>query len=172
MHCPDCGSDNIPGVDHCEQCGAPLIGLQGPESRVERSISRHTVGAIATRDPITLPSFTSVRACIAEMAAARVGCVLIEEGGQVVGIFTERDVLSRILANPASFDDLVSAHMTPSPQSISVDDSIAYALHLMSVGGYRHLPVADDTGRAVAVVSARDVLRFLAIRFAAIREPV
>lgn len=170
MNCPDCGYDNIPGLDACEQCGASLTGLQAaPVSDVERSITRHAIGEISTRRPLAVPTFTTVRAAIKQMVEAKIGCLLVEEQGQIVGIFTERDVLNRILPDRATLDDPVSAHMTPSPEVISEEDSIAYALHLMSVGGYRHLPVADASGQAAAIVSARDVLRFLAIRFAAIR---
>jgi CBS domain-containing protein len=171
MTCPACGYDNIPGDDECTKCGAALTGLDVATSGVERSIERHSVSAIATKDPLTVPGFTTVRAAIRQMVAAKVGCVLVEEEGRVVGIFTERDVLNRVTVDRAALDEPVSRHMTATPQMIDADDSIAYALHLMSVGGYRHLPVADAEGRAASIVSARDMLRFLAIRFAAIREP-
>lgn len=170
MNCPDCGHDNISGVDLCEQCGASLTALQAPVSAVERSITRHAIGEIATKHPLSVPAFASVRAVIRQMAEARIGCVLVEEEGSAIGIFTERDILNRILPDRSTLDDPVTAHMTPSPETVSEDDSIAYALHLMSVGGYRHLPVANAAGQAAAIVSARDILRFLAIRFAAIRQ--
>jgi CBS domain-containing protein len=171
MICPDCGYDNIPGVDECAQCEAPLTDLDAPVSAVEESIERHAIGTIAARDPLTVPAFTTVRSAIGQMVRAKIGCVLVEDQGQVVGIFTERDVLNRIVPDHATLDEPVSQHMTASPQTIDADDSIAYALHMMSVGGFRHLPVADGDGRAAGIVSARDLLRFLAIRFAAIREP-
>lgn len=169
MMCPDCSYDNISGVDACRQCGVSLAGLDDA-GEIEESISRHPIGAIATKDPFGVPAFTTVRAAIACMAKARIGCVLVEEDGSVIGIFTERDILQRIAHDRAALDAPVSQHMTPTPQTIAADDSIAYALHLMSVGGYRHLPVANAQGQAAAIVSSRDILRFLAIRFASIRE--
>lgn len=171
MTCPDCGYDNLPGADECSRCAATLSDLDLAGSAIEESIERHPIGAIATRDPITVPEFTTVRAAISQMVKARVGCVLVEEGGEVTGIFTERDVLNRISPDRATLDDPVTQHMTPLPQTLRAEDSIAYALHVMSVSGYRHLPIADSSGSAAGIVSARDLLRFLSIRFAAIREP-
>ena len=170
MICPDCGHDNIPGVDLCGQCGKPLVGLGTSKSEVEEAVTRHPIGGIATKEPISVPGFTTVRAAIQQMADAQIGCLLVEDDGVLVGVFTERDVLNRILPNRSTLDGPVADYMTSAPETVDQDDSVAYALHLMSMGGYRHLPVADSTGRAAAIVSARDVLRYLAIRFAGIRK--
>ena len=59
--------------------------------------------------------------------------------------------------------------MTDTPVTISQDDSIAYALHAMDLGGYRHLPVVDENNRPTGIISVRDILRFLCVRFAELR---
>jgi CBS domain-containing protein len=56
---------------------------------------------------------------------------------------------------------IVSDYMTPSPVAIREENSIAHALHLMSIHGFRHLPLVDDEGRPTGVISFRDVVRYL-----------
>ena len=51
--------------------------------------------------------------------------------------------------------------MTPSPVTLDARDSIAYALHAMDLGGYRHMPIVDEEGRPIGIISVRDILGFL-----------
>ena len=68
-------------------------------------------------------------------------------------------------------DRPVADFMTPSPETITKQDSIAYALHAMDLGGYRHIPVvAEDSKLPIGIISIRDILRFLCIRFAKLRS--
>jgi CBS domain-containing protein len=166
MICPSCRHDNIPGVDACEECGQTLTRMEEPRSAWERAISEQPVRWLAPKTPVTVSSHTSVRVAVDTMVEHCIGCLLIEEDGKVAGIFTERDVLNRVLPDRGTLDEPVSNVMTPTPQTISLDDSIAYAMHEMAVGGYRHLPVADADGAAAGVISARDLVRFLSTRFA------
>ncbi|MFO1096185.1 MAG: CBS domain-containing protein [Planctomycetaceae bacterium] len=70
--------------------------------------------------------------------------MLVTDGGNLVGIFTERDVLNRVLPAPGQLDRPLSEFMTATPETLRTADSIAFALHTMSVHGLRHLPVVDD----------------------------
>jgi CBS domain-containing protein len=169
MHCPDCGYDNIPGADHCEKCGQALTRLQSQTSEMERAIASHPVSVLAMKSPISVRPEATVRAAVDAMVRNRIGCVLVSDGTRLAGIFTERDVLNRVSPDRAALDQPVSQHMTASPMVLKINDSIAYALHAMAVNGYRHLPVVDELGHAVSIISARDVLRLLAVRFADIR---
>jgi CBS domain-containing protein len=166
MICPSCHHDNIPGVDACEECGQTLTRMEEPGSEWERAISEQPVRKLAPRTPVMVPAHTSVRVAVDTMVEQCIGCLLVEEDGKVAGIFTERDVLNRVLPDRGTLDQPVSSVMTPAPQTISLQDSIAYAMHEMAVGGYRHLPVADADGAAVGIISARDLVRFLSTRFA------
>ena len=94
------------------------------------------------------------------------GCVLVTEDGtastRLIGIFTERDVLYRIVdrgRNPAVIP--LGDVMTPDPQAVPDEASIAWILNQMAVGGFRHIPVVDDAHRPVFVISIRDVVQFL-----------
>jgi CBS domain-containing protein len=98
------------------------------------------------------------------------GVVLVSEDGtmhsRVVGIFTERDVLFRIVdqgRNPATLP--LADVMTVDPECLRDDQTIAEVLRMMSVGGFRHVPIVDAEGRPVHVVSVRDVVEFLVEAF-------
>lgn len=108
---------------------------------------------------LTSDGGTSVRETCRRMAEARVGAVLVlSPEGLLQGIFTERDALNRVLARALDPDTTVlSQVMTPNPQSVAADRSLGYALHLMHIGGYRHMPVTED-GRPIGMVSVRDAL--------------
>ncbi|WP_119167292.1 CBS domain-containing protein [Algihabitans albus] len=91
------------------------------------------------------------------MRDRHIGAVLILEGQKLRGIFTERDVLTRVVAqerDPATTP--VSDVMTPDPDTVAPDDTAIDALDRMSTQGYRHLPVVASE-RVVAIVSIRDL---------------
>jgi len=112
--------------------------------------------------PIQLPSSASVRRAIRTMNEARVGCVMVVDGGRLVGVFTERDVLTRVAGSDVDVDTTpVSALMTRDPECLTLDDGITYALNRMSVGGFRHVPLVDDEGRPTGLVSMRHIVDYL-----------
>ena len=94
------------------------------------------------------------------MAEAGVGSVLVVSGGRLAGIFTERDLV-RAVASGASLGERVESFMTREPVTVKPDDPLPLAASKMVEGGFRHLPVVDEDGRPIGVVSVRDVLRAL-----------
>ena len=131
---------------------------------------REPLSALPVRPAVILSAETSVTVAMRAMQAEHRGCVLVtDDGGQrskLVGIFTERDVLLRIVdrgRNPASLP--LGEVMTPDPETLAVRSSIAYALNKMSVGGFRHVPVVDDEHNPAFVVAVRDVVEFLVKSF-------
>lgn len=92
------------------------------------------------------------------MKKSKVGAVMIVEKGRLVGIFTERDAVYRVMAlglDPS--ETLLGEVMTREPKTVEPDESFGYALLLMHENGFRHAPVIED-GRPVGVVSARHAL--------------
>jgi predicted transcriptional regulator len=166
MICPDCGHDNIAGDDLCDACGQPLMNMEQPGSELERTITRETIKTLAPSAQFAISPETTVAEAIQKLVAKGIGCLLVESDGELVGIFTERDVLNRVSENPGVMDHPVEEFMTKSPTTITLDDSIAYALHTMDLGGYRHLPVVDSEGKPRAIISVRDILGYLCDRFA------
>jgi CBS domain-containing protein len=92
------------------------------------------------------------------MKKHKVGAIGVVEHGHLVGVFTERDVVFRVVAEGRDpHDTRLAEVMTPNPQTISPDKPFDHALHIMYEGGFRHVPVVEG-GILVGMVSARDAL--------------
>jgi CBS domain-containing protein len=122
--------------------------------------------SLPTRKPLVFSPADSVTEAMRLMQAERRGCVLITPDGttgtRLTGIFTERDVLYRIVdrgRNPADLP--LGDVMTTEPEALPAEASLAWVLNKMAVGGFRHVPVVDGNGRPAFVVSVRDVVEFL-----------
>jgi CBS domain-containing protein len=162
--CPLCGRQNIPGDDECSKCGQPLddTHLAPPSNDVERTLLGDRIGVLVPKSPITVDPTTPVGDVIKRMVQNRIGCVVVADGDQPLGIFSERDVLMKIeTGSPELAARPVSEFMTPNPQTLVANAKIAFAVQRMDVGGYRHLPIVDDGGELVGIISARDILRHL-----------
>lgn len=121
---------------------------------------QRTLRSIVERQKVlaTAQAKTTVREAARLMRKTRVGALLIVEHSRLVGIFTERDALIRVLAEGLDPDSTpLSAVMTLDPVTVHPDKPFVYALHLMYENGFRHVPVAED-GKPLGMVSARDAL--------------
>jgi CBS domain-containing protein len=113
---------------------------------------------IQNQKPIIAPATMCVSDAAVLMKKNRVGAVVVLEKQRLVGIFTERDAVFRVLANGADPENVrLREVMTPSPQTIGADRPFGHALHMMYEGGFRHVPVVEN-GKLVGIVSARDAL--------------
>ena len=91
------------------------------------------------------------------MGTSRISAILVIKNERLVGIVTERDLTAKVLAGSLDPDATVlSDVMTANPDTLSPDDSPFNALELMSLRGYRHLPVVDGTS-VIGMVSIRDL---------------
>ncbi len=113
----------------------------------------------------TAPPSASVREAARLMKQTHVGALLVVEHGHLVGIFTERDALIRVLAENLDPETTTLATvMTLNPVTVHPDRPFIHALHLMYENGFRHVPVAEN-GRPLGMVSARDALELEAAEF-------
>jgi CBS domain-containing protein len=164
MICPNCGHDNLPGSEECSSCQQDLTQLDLPSAsnRVERSLMEDPIGSLCRHKPVTILPEGSLHDAIQAMQGPGVGALLVVNAeGKLVGIFSERDLLTKAAEDQSAFRQLqVKQFMTPNPEAVQPNDSLAFALHKMDVGGYRHVPVVRD-GRPEGVVSVRDMLRHI-----------
>ncbi|MCC6556368.1 MAG: CBS domain-containing protein [Polyangiaceae bacterium] len=124
---------------------------------------------IGTRPADCLPPSASVARAAEAMRDNGAACVLVVEGGRLVGIFTERDFLVRVAAVGRSMHDSRLADvMTRAPETLGPDDDIRFAMNKMAVGGFRHVPIVDEAGRPLGVILSRDVIEHLSKVFAAV----
>lgn len=121
------------------------------------------VAALQPRVPITIGLHGSLAQATRQMNAHNIGCLLVTDAqDQLAGIFTERDVLIKVAGLVGDLSTAtVADFMTPAPITIKADAPIAQALHLMSVHGFRHLPLVDEQQRPTGIISFRDVVRYL-----------
>jgi CBS domain-containing protein len=161
--CPDCKAENIPGADFCASCGHDLHKLDHPiaDDTFSYHLTHDTLGSVQSREvPIVSPR-DPVAFAVHRMQETNSGCVLVKEGERLVGILTERDIL---LKASGPTDDLnavtVAEAMTPDPIVLRAEDVLAVALHKMSVGEFRHIPLMVG-GQVTRVVSIRDVFRYI-----------
>ncbi len=167
--CPDCGHENILGADECEDCRQPLSSLSKPvpSSDIERSLLKDSISVLAPATPLTVAPATPIGEVLRTLVDHSIGCVLVVEDDQVVGIFSERDALMRLNVNANQLlDKPVAQFMTPAPETLETTDKLAFALHKMDLGGYRHVPILTD-GKVTGVISIRDILRYLTNHVAA-----
>ena len=122
------------------------------------------------RPPLSVaPGATVAEAC-ATMRENKVGCVLVVDGEDLVGIFTERDVLYKLTCGAESGHDpktvKIEELMTPNPTCLRPGHSLANALNKMTLDGCRHIPLVNRKGKPVGVVSVRRIVDFLVDTFA------
>jgi CBS domain-containing protein len=104
------------------------------------------------------PPQTSVSEAARLMAKRKISAVMVVEGGRLVGIFTERDAVYRVVAKERDPRTTRLAEvMTPDPKTVAPDESFGYAMLMMYEHGFRHAPVIEDS-RPVGMVSARKAL--------------
>ncbi len=161
--CPFCSHENIEGVDTCERCGQSLefLSKRSPASPLEQRIVKDRIRSLRPREPLIVGPDTTVAEVLKQLVDQGVGCVLVVEDGEAVGIFSERDALLRLNTRYEVLGDRpISEYMTRDPETLDIDDRIVFALHKMDLGGYRHIPILEE-GRIVGVISVRDILRYV-----------
>lgn len=114
-------------------------------------------------EPICVAESATVHEAVAAMLARRQAGVLVADGeGRLVGIFTERDVLTRVVGRDLDTrHTAVGAVMTREPEALSPRDRVAHALNRMSVAGYRTIPLIDADKRPIGIVTVTDFIRWL-----------
>ncbi len=115
-----------------------------------------TLGEIMTTDLISVPPSATVAEAATMMGQRGAGSALVMEGGALIGIFTERDVVRALGQQFDAAGHPVSDWMTPDPETVPPETPLGEALRTMLHRGFRHLPVSKD-GRVVGIVSIRDL---------------
>jgi len=165
MICRSCGIVNIEGSDRCEECMMPLYNVGGPRSDTTEGLARSVMeDNLSQLEQEFLGVGPAVAALdvIRKMKAARVGCALVLDSGRLVGIFTERDILNKLVGKDAVTESTaVKDLMSANPETLQESDSVATALNKMSMGRYRHIPIQKSDG-SYAVTSIKHVLKYIA----------
>jgi len=164
IQCPFCEAEVIEGADACDGCGQSLSGfhLPTPASEVELALLTDRFSVLPSRPVLVVSQSMPVREAIRVLAYNKIGCLVIVRNGKIVGIFTERDALMKVNDSLASLGDRpVEEFMTSSVETLPLNAKIAFAVHRMDLGGFRHIPIVNEQCEPIGLVSVRDILKYL-----------
>ena len=117
------------------------------------------VSSVAQSPPPRVKATSMVDEAVRAMQNARGGAVVVVDQDRIVGMFTERDVLLRIVAASKDAETTFVREVMTSPvEAVSGDSDALAALERMISRHIRHLPITDDQGRLVGLVSMRNIL--------------
>lgn len=137
--------------------------LPSKNSLLERKFLRKDLhDTVIVEKAFTTSPSTPLLEALRIMCEHNIGSILLTEGDALKGIFTERDLIKRIacMTHPPA-NVVMRDVMTKNPQTISIRASIARAIHALSVGGYRHLPVVGKQGEPIKILSVKDIIHFI-----------
>ena len=126
-----------------------------------------SVSALNPKIPITVSPQTTLEEVIKKLQNCKIGGVLVVDSSRkLVGVFTERDCVQKVLGRGIDMATTpVSDYMTQDPVAQPPDITTAYALNLMSLGGFRHLPIVDQDNVPIGIISVKDVLDYIVESF-------
>lgn len=120
------------------------------------------VKSLLTRSLITADPSETVAQAVRRMAEQRVGALVVVDGGELVGILSERDVLKRVIAAGKDAEATsVSEVATPEPKRVVEDAHVKECAELIRRHGFRHLPVVNAAGKPIGIISSRDFLQYV-----------
>ncbi len=133
----------------------------GP-SELESALLNETLRDALSNRGLIVDEEASLDEVIRLMREQRQGCALVTRERRLYGIFTERDVLMKVVGTRIDLERTpVRAFATHDPVTLPAEASVAYALNRMVFEGFRHVPLVDENGSPVGVVSMRDIIEYL-----------
>ena len=138
--------------------------IESELQEIRGALLNDKVAVLGPAEPITLRESATVHEAVEQMLAHRqAGVLVVDAADRLIGIFTERDVLTRVVGQDRDARGTALGEvMTRDPEALRPADRVAYAVHSMSVAGYRTVPLVDSGGRPLGVVTVSDVIRWLA----------
>ena len=136
--------------------------LERQRKAQSQQLDRTSLGDLVRRTkPVSCTPETSIREAVQLMAARNVSTLAVCEAERLLGIFTDKDLRSRVVAVETPLDHPISAVMTENPRTLSGEASVAEAMAMMASGGFRHIPFLAANGKLAGILSATDILAYL-----------
>ena len=137
------------------------VDLTKPKKGFGALILSDTIEKLAPPEPLIVKPDSTIKEAVELMIKHGHGSVLVVDSEELVGIFTERDLLKRVVRTRLDVNtNKISEVMTSEPQSLSGSDSIAYALNRMAVHSIRHIPIITDS-KVSGFISVRGMLKYI-----------
>jgi CBS domain-containing protein len=142
---------------------AELIEAPSGDDRLRNSLERETISALHLGPAIAVAETATLEEAVENLQQHHIGCLLVSgPDGTLRGIFTERDLLTRVAGRKLEWSQCrVADFMTRDPETLRREDRIVWALNLMHMGGYRHVPLVDESNRPTGVISVKDIVEFI-----------
>jgi CBS domain-containing protein len=119
------------------------------------------VSVLPTDDYVAVSSYTPLTQAIEAMKNDEGGCVIVSDDGRVAGIFTERDLLNKVMGEDVDLESPISEWMQPVVETLSSEATIGDAVRLMNERGFRNIPLVKN-GELVGSISVFDIITYLA----------
>lgn len=138
--------------------------LDGEFRKLEDALLSDEVRLLAPSEPICLSPDASVAEAVTRMVDnRRAGVVIVDGSGRLIGIFTERDLLTRVVRPGRELARTpLSDVMTADPEALASNDRICFAINRMHNAGYRTVPLVDGDHHPIGIVTVNDVVGWLA----------
>jgi len=128
---------------------------------IEERIKAVEVVALGMDPPVVADASTPLREIVRRMRDDKSGCALLTRDGKLAGIFTERDLVLRVVGVEGALDQPVSDWMTPDPDRVRQQDPVDAAIRLMRRRGYRNVPVVDEADQVIGCVRHKDIVDYV-----------
>ena len=131
---------------------------------LDKRFLARSVGLLDPQPPLTLRNDVPIQTAVDTLREHKIGCViLLDEREKVSGIFTERDVVLKLdVCDGSNQTRAISEVMTRDPHCETMTTTIAFALNMMSQGGFRHIPLVDEEHCPVGIISVKDIVDYIA----------
>jgi len=130
-----------------------------------KTLKIDSVSRLHPTPPLRMGPTQTVAEAVRLMRQEKVGCLLVCEGEKLVGILTERDLMRRVLAAGKPLTSALAECMTPHPVVVDRKEPVGAVIRRMEEGGYRHLPVVDEGGHVVGILSVKRIVHYLVEHF-------
>ena len=145
------------------------VKMKTPSDTTERigrlELRTEKARAVALSEPRIVASGSPLRDALAAMRDEAGDAVLVADGRRLVGILTERDVLTRVLGSAVDHSRPVDEFMTASPPTLHAEATLIEAMHAMETGQSRNVPLVADDGSVVGLLRQQDLLEYVAEAF-------
>lgn len=138
-----------------------ILSVAIAKTEVSRHARQDSVSLMETDDYVCLEPSDSLSKAIEVMKEDEGGCAIVCESGRIVGIFTERDLLTKIIGELVDTNEPVSNWMSPVVATLSPQATVGDAVAIMNEKSYRNIPLVKD-GQLVGSISVFDVIAYLA----------
>ena len=144
-------------------------GLESKEDNIEMGSAvqiNDPISTLGLKAPLTVEIGTNMKNALNLLQGKEQNCILIVENNVLKGILTERDILLKITGKGFDLElVIVDEFMSENPEYLNPEDPLAYALNKMHVGGFRHVPIVNDSLKPVGLISITNVISTIADYF-------